>query len=104
MTYLNLPLNPPNPLQTDSSSASTLEELIEWRVRDRVRTVAAGLVLCLHLGVDPPDVWKPSPCARWECWIDPITGNQIRKVGTEITQDDGKKSRFFYLIFNILTL
>jgi len=91
MNYPNLPLNPPNPLQTDSSSASTLEELLDWRIRDRVRTVAAGLVLCLHLGVDPPDVWKPSPCARWECWVDPINGNPIRKVGIEeATQEDGK--------------
>ena len=91
MTYFNLPLNPPNPLKTDSSSASTIEELLDWRVRDRIRTVAAGLVLCLHLGVDPPDVWKPSPCARWECWIDPITGNPIRKVGAETTtQEEGK--------------
>ena len=64
-----------------SSTASTMAELLDWRVRDRLRTLAAGLVLCLHLGVDPPDVWKPSPCARWECWVDPVTGNPIRKVG-----------------------
>ena len=66
-------------------------------VRDRLRTLAAGLVLYLHLGVDPPDVWKPSPCARWECWVDPVTGNPIRKVGNveEATNDesDGKKER-----------
>jgi regulator-associated protein of mTOR len=27
------------------------------------------LVLCLNVGVDPPDVIKISPCARMECWI-----------------------------------
>lgn len=80
-------LQPPAPLQTDSSSASTIEELLDWRVRDRIRTVAAGLVLCLHLGVDPPDIWKPSPCARWECWIDPVDGNPVRKVGAENVDD-----------------
>ena len=77
-----------------SSSASTMSELLDWRVRDRLRTLAAGLVLCLHLGVDPPDVWKPSLCARWECWIDPVNGNPIRKVGNveETTQDSGDGS------------
>lgn len=87
-----LPLLPPNLLETESSSASTIEELIDWRVKDRLRTVAAGLILCLHLGVDPPDVCKPLPCARWECWIDPVTGNAIRKVGCDVIDDsnDGR--------------
>ena len=26
-------------------------------------------MLCLNIGVDPPDVVKTSPCARKECWI-----------------------------------
>ena len=42
-----------------------------WRLRDRLKTVAAALVLCLNVGVDPPDVVKPEPCARSECWLDP---------------------------------
>ena len=42
-----------------------------WRARDRHKTVAAALVLCLNVGVDPPDVVKPEPCARLECWLDP---------------------------------
>ena len=42
-----------------------------WRSRDRQKTVAAALVLCLNVGVDPPDVVKPDPCARLECWQDP---------------------------------
>jgi regulator-associated protein of mTOR len=29
-------------------------QLIEWRMRDRLKTVSAALVLCLNLGVDPP--------------------------------------------------
>lgn len=28
--------------------------LQEWRMRDRLKTVSAALVLCLNLGVDPP--------------------------------------------------
>ena len=34
-----------------------------------MKTVSVALVLCLNLGVDPPDVVKTQPCARLECWI-----------------------------------
>uniref|UniRef100_A0A8C2WZG3 Regulatory associated protein of MTOR complex 1 n=1 Tax=Cyclopterus lumpus TaxID=8103 RepID=A0A8C2WZG3_CYCLU len=40
-----------------------------WRMKDRMKTVSVALVLCLNVGVDPPDVVKTSPCARLECWI-----------------------------------
>ena len=59
--------------------AATLEVLDptqilrSWRVRDRFKTAAVALVLCLNVGVDPPDVIKPTPCARVECWIDPFS-------------------------------
>lgn len=32
-----------------------------------------GLVICLNIGSDPPDVVKIKPCARLECWIDPLS-------------------------------
>lgn len=50
-----------------------LAEVSAWRSRDRQKTVAAALVLCLNVGVDPPDVIKPEPCARMECWLDPAS-------------------------------
>lgn len=34
-----------------------------------MKTVSVALVLCLNVGVDPPDVVKTQPCAREECWI-----------------------------------
>ncbi len=34
-----------------------------------MKTVSVALVCCLNIGVDPPDVMKPSPCARLECWL-----------------------------------
>lgn len=43
-----------------------------WRMRERMKTVSVALVLCLNVGVDPPDVVKISPCARLQCWIDPL--------------------------------
>ena len=35
----------------------------------QMKTVSVALVMCLNVGVDPPDVVKTSPCARLECWI-----------------------------------
>lgn len=43
-----------------------------WRLKERMKTVSVALVLCLNVGVDPPDVLKIQPCARLECWIDPL--------------------------------
>ncbi|CAH2236508.1 jg21266 [Pararge aegeria aegeria] len=42
-----------------------------WRVKEKYKTHCVALVLCLNVGVDPPDVIKTQPCARLECWIDP---------------------------------
>ena len=49
----------------------TVRSLDAWRNRDRTRTVAVGLVMCLNIGTDPPDAERVPPCARDECWIDP---------------------------------
>ena len=42
-----------------------------WRMRERTKTVAGTLVCCLNVGVDPPDIVRPAPCATLECWVDP---------------------------------
>lgn len=44
-----------------------------WRMKERMKTVSVALVLCLNVGVDPPDIVKTQPCARFECWIDPLS-------------------------------
>lgn len=44
-----------------------------WRVKERLKTWSVALALCLNIGVDPPDVMKTNPCARNECWIDPLS-------------------------------
>lgn len=38
-----------------------------------MKTGCVALVMCLNIGVDPPDVIKISPCATIECWIDPFS-------------------------------
>ncbi|TKA67577.1 hypothetical protein B0A55_10183, partial [Friedmanniomyces simplex] len=44
----------------------------DWRMKDRLKTTSAILAVCLNVGVDPPDVIKTNPCAKLECWVDPI--------------------------------
>ena len=47
-------------------------EVSRWRMKERMKTTSVALVMCLNIGVDPPDVLKISPCARMECWINPL--------------------------------
>ena len=45
----------------------------DWRVKSRIKTVFAGLMLCLNIGVDPPDVVKTNPTSTLEAWVDPVS-------------------------------
>ena len=45
----------------------------DWRMRERLKTVSVALVLCLNIGIDPPDIVKTTPCAKLECWVDPLS-------------------------------
>jgi hypothetical protein len=48
----------------------------------RCVAAAVALVLCLNIGVDPPDVIKISPCARLECWVDPLSMQPAKALET----------------------
>ena len=43
-----------------------------WKPLEKKKTVYVALVMCLHVGVDPPDIIRPSPCARMQCWQNPL--------------------------------
>ena len=45
-----------------------------------MKTVSVALVVCLNVGVDPPDVVKTHPCAVTECWVDPTMLNPQRAI------------------------
>lgn len=51
-----------------------------WRLKERVKTVSVALVLCLNVGVDPPDVVKIEPCAHLECWFDPLSDEPQKAI------------------------
>lgn len=57
----------------------------DWKImKDRQKTVSAALLLCLNLGVDPPDVIKTQPCARVESWVDPMNFQDSKKAIEQI--------------------
>lgn len=67
---------------------SQSDQFQEWRMRQRLKTVSAALVVCLNLGVDPPDVVKTHPCAKLECWVDPtataVSGKAMEQIGKNL--------------------
>ncbi|KAJ6220879.1 hypothetical protein RDWZM_006691 [Blomia tropicalis] len=54
-----------------------------WRSKERMKTMSVAIVLCLNVGIDPPDVVKPNPCAVLQCWTDPFDqSTQTKTVDT----------------------
>lgn len=63
---------------TSTVPARSDQPLLSWKSYDRVTTMHGALVLCLNIGVDPPDVLKPSHCADLHAWLRP-NPNQAHK-------------------------
>ena len=59
-----------------------------WRLKERMKTSGVALVVCLNIGIDPPDIVKPNPCARKECWFDPTGSKQkgLEFIGNALQQ------------------
>ena len=38
-----------------------------------MKTVSAALVMCLNIGVDPPDLVKTIQTSKLECWVNQMT-------------------------------
>ena len=60
-----------------------------WRLKERMKTVGACLVLALNIGTDPPDLHKPSPCARLQTWLDPSSISRAKareRIGERLEQ------------------
>ena len=58
-----------------------------WRSKERMKTVGIGLVMALNIGTDPPDLTKPQPCAKLQCWLDPSLGSRAKtkeKIGEQL--------------------
>ena len=55
-----------NPVRGDETANT-------WRLKRKTNSVGVALVVCLNIGTDPPDIFKPANCARKECWFDPLS-------------------------------
>ena len=73
---------------------------LDWRMRDRLKTVSAALMLCLNIGVDPPDVVKTNPTASLECWTDPTSPSS---ANTKVMEAIGKALQTQYETLSIRT-
>lgn len=51
--------------------AGSFAHMRTWRLKEKIKTSNAALVVCLNIDVDPPDIVKTNPCAVLECWVDP---------------------------------
>ena len=71
-TYLDKDRHLNRLLWQNIDDTSSDDELFQWRMVERMKTVSVALVLCLNIGTDPPDVVKTEPCARRECWLNPF--------------------------------
>jgi hypothetical protein len=49
--------------------------LVDGTMRYRVRVTQAVLLMYLHIGSDPPDFPRVEPCAKTECWVDPMVAH-----------------------------
>ena len=64
-----------------------------WRIRERMKTVGVCLVLALNIGTDPPDLVKPTPCAKLQCWLDPTSISRLKakeRIGERLEQQYAK--------------
>ena len=83
-TLLNQP-----PTSTGGGSPPHYVVTPTWRLKERMKTVGVCLVLALNVGTDPPDLNKPSPCAKLQCWLDPTSISRAKakeRIGERLEQ------------------
>ncbi|AAS52251.2 ADR331Cp [Eremothecium gossypii ATCC 10895] len=77
--------NPMSEEEKQQDAHNYYQPILDWKiVKERQKTVSAALLLCLNLGVDPPDVIKTHPCARLESWVDPHNFQDSKKAIEQI--------------------
>lgn len=79
---LNLDMLDLQSKEKESTIATEQNEEVtpSWRLKERMKTVGVGLILALNIGTDPPDVVKPNPCAKLQCWMDPTSTSRSKAL------------------------
>lgn len=70
----------PQYLKDSKKNYKNYQPITDWKVIKGQKTVSAIIVLCLNLGVDPPDIMKTYPCAKLESWCDPQNFSDTKKA------------------------
>mmetsp|Transcript_2936 Transcript_2936/g.6349 ORF Transcript_2936/g.6349 Transcript_2936/m.6349 type:complete len:1802 (-) Transcript_2936:30-5435(-) len=78
-----------------NQSSNSLHYIVTptWRLKERMKTVGVCLVLALNIGTDPPDLNKPNPCAKLQCWLDPTSISRAKakeRIGERLEQQYAK--------------
>eukprot|EP00934_Nitzschia_sp_Nitz4_P000653 Nitzschia sp. Nitz4//scaffold89_size161592//100819//108047//NITZ4_002387-RA/size161592-processed-gene-0.198-mRNA-1//1//CDS//3329559643//653//frame0 len=60
-----------DPSQDPNATPGNLAIEPSWRLRDRTKTSAVALILCLNIGYEMPDRVMPHPFPKLQCWMDP---------------------------------
>eukprot|EP01028_Stygiella_incarcerata_P001214 TRINITY_DN1192_c0_g1_i3.p1 TRINITY_DN1192_c0_g1~~TRINITY_DN1192_c0_g1_i3.p1 ORF type:complete len:1538 (+),score=424.15 TRINITY_DN1192_c0_g1_i3:82-4614(+) len=100
------PWSQPSPKEITSkwSLSNQKHKLVPWRLSHKIRTPQAILVMCLNVGVDPPDAVRIKPTAHLECWTDPQNEQRngtIHRVGELLRAQYGlwqPRGRFHVLV------
>ncbi|KAH3664176.1 hypothetical protein OGAPHI_004890 [Ogataea philodendri] len=70
-----------NTMSANPSSEDESYKIPDWKSQSNKRkTTTAALVLCLNLGIPPPDIQKPSDCPVLESFVDPTTYSDSKKA------------------------
>ena len=51
-----------------------------------MKTMSVAVVMCLNVGIDPPDVMKTNPSAILQCWTDPFAAPATKSAETIATK------------------
>lgn len=77
-----------NPITDDMKNLpkyyKNYQPITDWKLQKGQKTILAALILCLNLGVDPPDIVKTYPCAKTEAWVDPLGYSETKKALEQI--------------------
>jgi hypothetical protein len=91
--FVNEPRHKVRFSEEDREVGAGAEEVSQpsWRLKERMKTVGVTLIVCLNIGVDPPDLVKPPPTAfaRKQCWYDPLSAPKqkaLENIGNALQQ------------------
>lgn len=70
-----------NTSSADPAPEDELHKITDWKSQSNKRkTTTAALVLCLNIGVPPPDIQRPHDCPVMESFVDPTQFTDLKRA------------------------